>query len=339
VSFWGAKFGDGDVFFIDAEFGDGDVSFNSTEFGNGSVNFKSAEFGEGEVRFIDAKFGDAELALENVNCKGRFYLSYIDNAPVTSFRNAAFDNAVMIDRVSFRGVPDFVNTKLTHQLSLHGLEFTLNRASRFHLKAKDEDGVEQLHNKFREVIEGKQVSTDISRYLGMKRAHVGFFKRATWAKDAERLNRLKELAENNKHHDLAMRCHADEHRAKRWHEMSAPASLLDMAFSVSCNYGQSIWRPILVLVVLIISVTVPYTLLSDSLEFAVNFNSEMLAFSAANSIPFLTSAREASKSGIEQFYEGQDSLAWVYITMMLQGLASFILLFLIGLGLRNRFRL
>lgn len=310
VNFTRAIFGDENVFFDGATFGKGNVSFNEANFGNGNVNFTGVNFGKGNVYFNKASFGEGDvdfvsitfdvgvLSLESIQCKGRFNFTNMDNAPITSFRNSIFNNAVTISNVSFCGIVDLVNTKLTHQLSLHDITYSLPR--------------------------------ETSR-LGLKKAKN--------PKDSERLNRLKELAETNKHHKLALRCHADEHRAQRWQTMKKFESFLDMAFSGVCNYGQSIKCPSFFLLFSILIFTLIYTAQSDSLKIGTNYNHELLVFSAANSMPLLSSSRSAKENGIGQLFKKKNSFASVYFTMMIQSLVSFILIFLIGLGLRNRFRL
>jgi hypothetical protein len=298
VDFTGATFGNGDVIFTRAYFGEGDVNFSRATFGDGNVDFNAAVFGDGDAYFVKVTFGNGNLSFSNINCTGRFNFTNMSEAPITNFRNAIFNNAVIISNVSFRGIPDLVNTKLTHQLSLHDVVYSLPRQN------------------FGYVL-----------------------KKAKYTEDAPRLNRLKELAETNKHHNLALRCHADEHRAQRWHTMGIFESLLDCGFSAVCNYGQVVWRPFFILLLFIMLFTVPYTLQSDSLKLGTNFNSELLIFSAANSMPFLTSARSAREKGIKKIFEGDGTPASVDATIMAQGAISVILLFLIGLGLRNRFRL
>lgn len=160
------------------------------------------------------------------------------------------------------------------------------------------------------------------------------------AHDVERLTRLKELAETNKHLTLALAFHADEMRAKRWQSnTSTLSSTLDLVFDKLCNYGQSVLRPFFFWLLSISVFTLLYARASD--KFRITFGNvwEMFVFSVANSLPFLTSARTARSEGLTHFFTGQDILTWILPLMMAQGLVSFMLLFLIGLGLRNRFRL
>lgn len=251
------------------------------------------------MNFSFANCGERKVNLENITCKARFHLSSSHKIQSLSFRGATFDNTVSISKVNVNSIVDLVNTKFSNQLSLYGLTCKLRRP----------------RSRF-----GFRVSEDIN--------------------DIERLTRLKELAETNKHHALALSFHADEMRAKRWQgTTSALSSVLDLMFDTVCNYGQSIWRPFIFLLFSIVLFTLPYTALSDSHKLATTFNPEMLVFFAANSIPFLTSTRGARENGVTLFFDGQEMLAWVYATMMIQGVVSVILVFLIGLGLRNRFRL
>jgi hypothetical protein len=302
VSFGSAKFSHA-LGFFNAKFGDGHIDFSYVKFGDGGVSFNGARFGYCEMDFGNATFGGGNVDFGNAIFKGAFVMDECINTEAIksfSFKNTQFDNAVTLENLTLTCVLDLTNTSFKNQINLDGLTCQLSRSK-------------------------KKCGFSIADNI----------------KDISRFRRLKEICENNKAHKLALTFQADEHRAQRWHKMGIFESLLDWLFSGVCTYGQSIWRPSYILVLSIVLFTVPYTVQSDSLKLGTNLNSELIIFSAANSIPFLTSARSARENGIRLLFEGQgqDSLSWVYATMMAQGTVSVILLFLIGLGLRNRFRM
>lgn len=177
--------------------------------------------------------------------------------------------------------------------------------------------------------------------------HLFFFKKSINHKDSSKLRRLKELSEDNKHHDAALKFHAEEMRAERWHELSCSASILDMAFSAVCNYGQSIFRPFACLVLswlffaLVYTFPLPQSSISLQNWIAATWNvwtGEGMLLSLASSIPFVPIARSTHTEMLKSLY-GTDVPIWVTATSFLEGVIGFILIFLIGLGLRNRFRL
>ena len=61
-----------------------------------------------------------------------------------------------------------------------------------------------------------------------------------------RLRRLKELAEQNRHHEAALHFFAMERRvARHTKAMSTGAAGLDYFYKLACDYGQSVLRPII----------------------------------------------------------------------------------------------
>ncbi|MAB33522.1 hypothetical protein BC440_00160 [Thalassospira sp. MIT1004] len=157
--------------------------------------------------------------------------------------------------------------------------------------------------------------------------------------DGARLRRLKEIAETNKDHQAALRFSADENRAKRWIETSWFGSVLDMAFSFFSDYGQSILRPVLWLLAIFVDGTSIYLALATGTLANWRAGLEQAALlSASNSLPFLPQSRDLREDALTALY-GTDPSLCIDILMIAQGVLSFIFLFLIGLGLRNRFRL
>ena len=141
------------------------------------------------------------------------------------------------------------------------------------------------------------------------------------------LRRLKELAEQNRHHEAALRFFALERRDMRWTtSLSAGASGLDWFYDMACVYGQSVMRPAAILVGLFAVFAGVYGVLDPCLGVwgaAVK--------SAYYTVPFvfIKSARPAAAMFSDPVHA---------LTMAQQGF-SFIFLFLLGVSLRNRFRL
>jgi uncharacterized protein YjbI with pentapeptide repeats len=150
---------------------------------------------------------------------------------------------------------------------------------------------------------------------------------------ASKLQRLKELAEGNRDHNLALVCHAHEMRANRWQKNGASpwaSYLLDLIYDLTSNYGQSIFRPCLLLFVSWILFGWYYGTL------AVEDGATMV-FSATTAVPFLTASGIFRSEEFKALFDNPSSD--LYLMMGAQGLISFALLFLVGLGLRNRFRI
>lgn len=305
IDFSMATFSEGYVYFTQVQFGDGNVDFSATIFNTGVVCFSRAQFGEGSIDFSYSNFGrHANFSSFNTHNKTKSI----------SFRYAVFTGSLEFSTQSeINIIPDLVGTKTTNHTSLSGMR----------CKPK---------------IENK---------------HLFIFSKATDRNDTEKLCRLKEIAESNKDHAAALRFHADEMRAKRWQKekMGTTASLLDWLFDVFSLYGQSIYRPMTGLL-LTITTSLLYTvgfcfpLLSPS-SYAqwftnmgnISHQTWVYGFDIvlSRSIPFLGGARV---DGALAFKVLEKQLP-AHFSIVSAGfsLFAFSFIFLIGLGLRNRFRL
>ena len=147
------------------------------------------------------------------------------------------------------------------------------------------------------------------------------------ARHAGQLRQLKKLAEQNRHHEAALRFFALEQRDKRWTtSFSAWASGLEWFYNMACVYGQSVMRPAAILFGLFAVFAGLYGVLDPCLGAwgaAVK--------SAYYTVPFvlIKSARPAAAMFSDPVHA---------LTMAQQGF-SFIFLFLLGVSSRNRFRL
>ena len=151
---------------------------------------------------------------------------------------------------------------------------------------------------------------------------------------APKFRRLKELATQNRDHDAALRFFASEQRAKRWsREYGWWRTLLDYLYAGACNYGQSILLPLFWLLGVWAVAAALFLKLADESPNAV----EAMIVAASNSLPFLSIASAARAEAFGILY-GPLIPWYVDVVAGVQGLLSFIFLFLIGLGLRNRFR-
>ncbi|MCE0495354.1 pentapeptide repeat-containing protein [Vibrio salinus] len=330
VDFRGIKFGEGVVSFRNSEFGGGEVSFFEAEFGDGNVFFTGAEFGHGNVSFQMARFGHGEVTFDNANFGGHVGfkdVSISEGCTSISFRFASFKSSVEFStREVLPFIPDFVGTKTTNHFVLTGLKCSFKR----------------------------KWFTDAS-------------------KQAERLCRLKEIAEHNKDYKSALRFHADEMRAARWFWPSYSdvfsifhfikpfgAGLLDWLFSTCSSYGQSIIKPVLGFL-LVVFILIALTMHESNTIEAKNwhpFSSNVVPDACTvdchrlegntRDILYLASTVSLSKAipflgGIgldaaEVRKELNLSARYGVMSSLLSGL-SFLFMFLIGLGLRNKFRL
>ena len=351
VNFIGATFGDGDVSFNEVNFGDGEVNFSHATFGHGEVFFNGATFGDGDVSFSRASFGIGEVYFSHATFgngnvyfsqatfgKGNVFFSHANfgNGDVR-FNSANFGKGgVYFDGLTASG--HFSLIYLINSEKIEQIDFKLSSLL---------GGFELTNNTFNCVID--LTLTDIKNHVHLdgltckvinKKKYL-IFNQAKDEKDIARLRRLKELAEKHHDHKSAQQFNAQEMRAKRWHETKPFKGLeIDYLFDWLSNYGQSLVRPIFWLML---------SWLGFSYYYFINISKDLLnevtkldalRFSASNILPFLPSSKGAREKGINLLFGGQDSIPYdIYTIMSAQGLISFILLFLIGLALRNRFRI
>ncbi|USG62754.1 hypothetical protein NBZ79_07155 [Sneathiella marina] len=309
VTFMNALFHEATIQFISTNFGDGNTNFDRCHFGKGSVYFLAATFGKGNVSFDRSIFGGDLISFDSATLgKGKFSLEEVQSDAVVNFSKLA-------------------NTDKTNQFSL--------RHGTFNQSLMMPEGKLGCVPDLRNCKLDKQVTLhELEITLNRERRPWPVFGvlAASDPEDASRLRRLKEIAESNRDHAQSLSFHADEMRAKRWVEIGFFASILDAAFSALSDYGQSIWRPTFWLFVMNLVLVGFYTASSGGKWL------EAIEYTLANSLPFLISSRKIGTDSLTALYGGSIPDYLNFLTMG-QGVLTVIFLFLIGLGLRNRFRI
>ncbi len=349
-SFISCRFGKGAKYFSQCVFQVLSISFSGTNFGLGivsfdgcnfskvrdwvhfvgvktngySFNFMFVQFSEIEVDFSDSVFDNKNISFDCLNfANGNFlfescefhgrvsFSDYEENASTArqlSFRKSIFNSTLDISGVNTTGIIDLRETKLATHTTLDNLGFTLARWR----SVKFLPGLLQAASK----------------------------------EDASKLRRLKEIAETNKNHTAALRFHSAEMRARRWHDMPVLSSILDGLFSMISNYGQSILRPFIAWLILVAGCGSIYSgvlqtnplaqSLSDVL-FQAKFADGFL-YSLVQTLPVFPISRSLQQDLYTSLSVDLSPTILSSLTI-LQNLLGVIFIFLIGLGLRNRFRL
>jgi hypothetical protein len=329
INFSLAQFGEGEVAFINASFGEGQVNFGGTEFGGGNVDFSGAHFNGGNIDFSNTKFRGGNIT---------FIATQFGKGNV-NFQGANFGNGtVCFNQATFEGSANFsllVNIGLADSLSFKGASFdkNLDLSGNILSCVVDLTGTKTVNH----------VSLDdLHCQLPVERIKRGpfVFNKAQDPDDIARLRRLKEIAENNKDHERALAFHADEMRAKRWHKNSTRTGpLFDYTFDKLSNYGRSELRPLVWLSVLWFLFGCYYFLVSGNvwIDAGKKF-AEAMAFSGSQMLPIVPGSRVASMEGLTiLFFNNLSPL--LHLVTFIQSIMSLMLIFLIGLALRNRFRL
>lgn len=319
VRFNNANFGNGGVNFYFARFSKTNmrVEFDSARFGRGNINFDEASFycntvsfkgissKKGNLSFFGTTFNTSFLNFESMTVDGEFrflHIKGIDKIQEISFKYSSFKRSFDISNNKFNCVIDLTQTAMSNHCNLEGV-----------------------------ICVPKELANH--RFL-----------RKTCNKDnIARFRRLKELAEVNKDHDRALDFHAYEMRSKRGHENITKSGLfLDVTFDWLSNYGRSELRPFLALIAAWLLFAVLYFISSPETVIGLNGHwqklTEALSFSGGQIMPIIPGSRLARNEGVEILFKG-DLSPLLHLATFLQSIISLLMLFLIGLALRNRFRI
>ena len=364
VLFAGTHFGEGDVNFWQARFGEGDVLFDEARFGEGDVDFSEAEFGEGFTRFSAATMPRGEVNFDYCLFLGPVIFSQlkaVDKLTGLSFRHSVLKSSLDLSGNEFNCVPDLTNTQLSNQLLLN---FSCAGEAVASFGSLPKRLVFSLWSRLKPLL-----SFGLLRSKGraQKSHHAVTHEKPTdsISKEAEALCRLKELAEGNRDHDKAHEFYRQEMRVRRLLMTSELAEMLDHAFDAIADYGNSISRPCLALLIITGLFAIIYWLCALGVGDASFWSGQTffgaLLYSMSQILPFVSSRRLAESESLRSLFTAATEVTenectkgaivsvdglpildvpnLIVALSMLQGVLSFVLLFLVGLGLRNRFRL
>ncbi|MEK9594458.1 MAG: hypothetical protein VW057_00740, partial [Rhodospirillaceae bacterium] len=342
ISFFSANFSDGEVDFSYAQFGDGNVSFFGANFGDGDIDFTHAIFGDGNVDFYAINFGDSNIDFSHAKCgTGHFTIAeckFGDGEDKSEQKDAAEAEQKQKDAAEAdqKGAITFEHVDFGGRFRLQNCEKTGNIQSLSFNGCVFKAGV-TLAAELTSIPDLR--GTIVTAHIDLDELQVNSKSRAV--EDAPKYRRLKELAERNRHHEAALRFFADERRCMRWAKGNTPwqtawsylASVLDVIYAGACDYGRSIAWPVGWL----------GGLISGSIAVLVNCFKiplwpDALPMVLASSIPFLPAGR-ASATEHQRAGDVGNLLPYFELWFLGHQFFSFILLFLIGIGLRNRFRL
>ena len=346
LNFFQAKFGQGSIIFSANNHGKNDFDFRYVNFGSGNfifsplrptqfnVMFDGSNFGTGETRFNLRHIAEIDLSLNNIIFHGVLIIECATKFEGKAFKyqkliNLSFIACKFMQSIILSGyvdrVPDLRSTTVYSHVDLSALNIQYHDVP-FWQKFK-----KAIHGfiRFRFLENPRQSRCEAHFKPAICR------RRRRDPTEAPKLRRLKELAEQNRDHDAALRFFAMEQRDKRWSmEYSDWQSCLDVLYDAACNYGQSILRPTIGLLIVYFAAAILYARLATKTANPI----EAMILAATNSLPLLPFASAARAEALSILFG--DHTPWcIDLIAGLQGVASFIFLFLIGLGLRNRFRI
>ena len=333
TNFTDASFGKGGTTFFAASFGKGGVVFNNAAFGEGKVAFVATSFGEGDVGFSGASFSEGKVSFLFVDFKGRAIFSNLQNVGAVegfSFADSTFQSSLNISSEEpFGCVLDLTNTRMSNQTSLEDVQCNLRKIKSLGL-------IRQIDSFMRRGIKRK-FYRPLIRYVWTSEWLCKA--KARDEKDIERFRRLKEIAGNNKNHDQALNFNVMEMQAKRWHNTTKAGLVFEFLFQKASDYGRSEFYPFMWMLFFWSIWAGIYYYLSDCLNNdPIKKIWTAATFSVGQMVSFVPISRDARSDGAELLFPGDQLPNAVIWLASAQSLISIILIFLIGLSLRNRFK-
>lgn len=172
--------------------------------------------------------------------------------------------------------------------------------------------------------------------------NVGFFafKKTELASDADNYRRLKELAISAKDHDRELEFFANELRAKRFHETKGFGALAwSYLYEWFSDFGRSVYRPLVSLYTTVVLFGFVYWLAAQASARGSGLSLDNgLKLSAAALLPFVAAARTSYGEAKTALF-GVHAGLWLDVLVIGEGILGLAFAFLIGLALRNRFRI
>lgn len=297
-----SEFSGGTAVFSMAKFSGGNAVFESAKFSGGDVDFSKAEFSGGDANFINSEFNSGNTNFQNATFHRRALFEGADFRHEVDFSVVSFKSAVTFKDAKFDRIPDFRYSDIKVHFSMHGMEvgFAPMKANK--------------------------------RYLFLD------WKMAANRDHADKFRRLKELASNCKDHEREQNFFAKELMAKRFYETKNFQGLVSSILYQKCSvFGRSIARPFGILFSVWLVFGAGFWHFATCATVTIL---DGLRLSASVIMPFSATAKTTFVDAQMALYGDPPDLGLLFdIAVILEGLLSLTCVFLIGLALRNRFRI
>ncbi len=316
------------VWFGDATFCQG-VSFNTCTF-DGGVHFTDAVFKgklfffdldvHGSVYFLHTIF-EEEFNARSVVYRGSVHYTGAMIKKVALFEGTIFYQEVNFDAAQFEGTALFHDTKYKALPSFAACSFKQTPSSE-HL-----DGVKDL---LLGTSNGSDVQDTDKKHEIWK----------TDKKSPDKLRYLRQLCSDANDHEREAFYFAYEMKAHRYHRVHPSMRWLYWLYEFVSDYGRSVWRPFIgfMSVWFLGWMLVAVNGLKTTCEKPITYI-EIWPFYLGNMLPFLGASYHARTS--LKCSDGTDVIlnSFGYFVNFSGSILAVIFIFLIGLALRNRFRL
>lgn len=322
------------------------VCFVKTKF-NSQTYFDNVNFSI-EVDFSCANFFSSEKIV--MSGDGLIQFHGVEFRQNTKFIKTEFTHLTIFKNCTFGKLADFFAAKFHAQASFDAVVFyhaaffeaivsngllefedtTFDEAPNFLAAQMPSDVVDDMHIEYSPTV--------TIRYRTIETLIHDLRDQYITKSSEQTYRRLKNLAHESKNHNQEQTFFAMEMRAKRDNENNYLNSLMIDLYELLSNFGRSIVRPSAWLFVFMCLFTLGYQHISSTTNYLLAF-----FYSLSNCLPFGGLWRQ-SEYLFQQLFPSAESWSSVqqityYSLITFNGLFGFVFIFLIGLGLRNRFRL
>lgn len=329
VVFTNAHLGGGSISFYDANFGNGPLVFADTVFGDGDVNFAYANVDDGVTTFSGSSYGKGRVEFRNSSFGGPVrFLNLKDTAQCAlfSFEGARFEQLFSLSLEDRLGCPlDLRRTSLSHNVIVSDIDCDF--------------AVEPL----------PRWADFLQTLFSSKPTRWRWTTRAIDREDTQRFCRLKELALSNRNYAKALDFHAKEIQSRKGHETIWWQDAIQFIFWLLGGYGRSAKRPFAAIAVslflfasLFWNFRVPINemeriLPEDQWKYFSRDFLDALTYSGSHLLAFIPVGRTARSQGEVALFAGETP-NYILILGATESIAGVLLLFMLGLSLRNLFR-
>ncbi len=326
------------------------VSFDRSRFGKAWTTFDNSYFDAKNTSFLSVKFEGSDVDFRNVtferdvNFSGINVLKGNSSFQETKFKkNVSFLNVEFLGgHVSFREAK-FLGEKANFQNILFGGGHADFLGSIHKGKTRFPGAVFKYSVDFKEAtfveppdFRRSQIDTHFTFH---KMKIVPFEQIVVTDGTASKFCRLKELANRSQDHDKELEFFAYELKSKNKNQNNSFLKLAINFYDIFSDFGRSIMMPFVGMVFTFMIYANLYAQVAiASNPNATNILGNAHRYSLAMLTPFAPSSRGASKDFREFFFK-LDSYVWLDILSVSETVLGIVFLFLIGLALRNRFRL
>lgn len=346
----------------------------------GGANFAGAIFRD-KADFTSARFSGSTYAeracFDDCRFEGQAEFYEATFSGMATFKRAKFSDETIFTRCSFSDEARFLRSQFLGQVNFWEAEFVSNgqfEEAEFHRRVEFTQAVFKKLALFTGAVFSSGSTFEKTTYAhppnflstvfavpplmigatvdyptGKERWHKVFGK-ADMNDDVAKYRRLKQLAQESRDHESTLRFLGQELKAKRFYETKGLSLIPNMLYGILSNFGQSVARPLLWLLLFVIVPAIYYT------AHSYPWSAGVRPMGALKCGIYLSVTASGYLVGWEKLLFHQKSLAClglasssatgqtlaafpIEIFFMLQSAITLLLVFLTGLALRNRFRM